>query len=124
MAENIVKYQSEGGRYRQVLNIPDSYLETSSTALISISLAKMIKEGVIDKETYLPVIKKGVDALIRESLDENYNVLGVCKGSSCKDGPEYYINLGTVFNDDHGAGVVVYALCEMMDLVKDEPDKE
>ncbi len=124
MAKGLIPLQAESGRWRQVLNIPESYEETSCTALFSISLAKMIKAGVIDRETYLPIIKKGVDALLKYSVDEQYNVLGVCKGSSCKDGPEYYINLGTVFNDDHGIGVVIYAICELMDLIKDEPEEE
>ena len=117
MVEGLLPYQAESGLWRQVLNIPESYEETSCTAIFSISMAKMIKAGVLDKETYLPVIKKALDGLISKSLDENYNVLGVCKGSSCKDGPEYYVNLGTVDNDDHGTGMVIYALCELADLL-------
>jgi rhamnogalacturonyl hydrolase YesR len=117
MIRGLVPYQAESGLWHQVINIPESYEETSCTAIFSISMAKMIKAGVISKDEYLPIIKKAVDGLLSKSLDENYNVLGVCKGSSCKDGPEYYINLGTVDNDDHGTGMVIYALCELSDLI-------
>ncbi len=117
MVEGLIPYQAESGLWRQVLNIPESYEETSGTAFFAISMAKMIKAGVIDRDTYLPIIQKAVDGIIDNELDESYNVLGVCQGSGCKDDAEYYVNLGTVDNDDHGTGVVIYALCEMYDLL-------
>lgn len=120
MMRGVVPYQAESGLWHQVLNIPESYEETSCTAIFSISFAKMIKAGVLDKTEMLPVIKKALDGLLKHSVDENNNVLGVCKGSSCKDGPEYYINLQTVFNDDHGTGMVIYALCELIDLLNED----
>ncbi len=114
----LVKLQDKNGMWHQVLNIPDSYAETSCTAIFTIAIAKGIKLGILNKEKYMPVIKKAVSGLILSAIDERGNIMGVCRGSGCHDKARYYMEgLETVLNDDHGIGVVVAALCEYRDLI-------
>ena len=41
-------------------------------------------------------------------------MLGVCRGSSCSMDYHYYLKLGTAFNDDHGTGIILWALSELL----------
>ena len=109
----LVKLQSEKGLWHQVLNVPASYLETSCTAIFSIAISRGINNGILDKEKYLPAVEKAVSGLLEYSVDEYGDVVGVCRGSGCKDDPNYYAQLETIKNDDHGTGMVLRALFEL-----------
>ena len=45
--------------------------ETSSTALITYALAAGINAGVLDKAAYLPIVRKGWDALTKSALQDS-----------------------------------------------------
>lgn len=115
--EGLIAYQGESGRWHQVLNMPASYEETSCTAIFTMAIGKGIKLGLLEKGKYLPVMQKAVEGLLRYSVDESGNVSGVCRGSGCCDDANYYATLGTVLNDAHGTGVVVSAICAVLDLL-------
>lgn len=110
----LCKLQGEQGLWRQVLNMPESYPETSCTAIFSVALSRGIRAGVLDKDIYLPIVKKAVDGILNNAIDEAGNVTGVCRGSGCKDDPNYYAGLETIKNDDHGTGMVLWALCGLI----------
>lgn len=107
----LCRLQSEQGLWRQVLNMPSSYPETSCTAIFSVAISRGISAGILDRDIYLPIVKKAVDGILNNSIDEEGNVTGVCRGSGCKDDPAYYAALETIKNDDHGTGMVLWALC-------------
>lgn len=115
--EGLITYQGENGRWHQVLNMPTSYEETSCTALFTMAIRKGIALGLLEKEKYLPIMQKAVNGLLRFSVDEGGNVAGVCRGSGCCDDANYYATLGTVLNDAHGTGVVLSAICAVLDLI-------
>ena len=110
----LCRLQSEQGLWRQVLDMSYSYLETSCTAIFSVAISRGIRAGILDKDTYLPIVKKAVDGILNNSIDESGNVTGVCRGSGCKDDPNYYAGLETIKNDDHGTGMVLWAICELV----------
>lgn len=117
--EGLVQYQAPNGLWHQVLNMESSYLETSCTAIFSMALEKAIKLGVLDRETYLPRVKRAVNAIIENYIDEFGNVHNICRGSGCCDDAEYYAHLATVLNDAHGTGVVVSAISGLIELIKE-----
>lgn len=115
----LIALQDSDGMWHQVLNMPSSYQETSCTAIFSIALSKGIKLGILDADIYLPVIKRAVDGLIKISIMQNGDISGVCRGSGCSYDASYYASLATICGDDHGTGVVIAAMCELMDLIKE-----
>lgn len=116
----LIRYQAPNGLWHQVLNMESSYLETSCTAIFSMALEKAIKSGVLERKTYLPVVKKAVNAIIENYVDEFGNVHNICRGSGCCDDADYYAHLATVLNDAHGTGVVVSAISGLIDLIKED----
>ena len=114
--EALLSLQGDNGMWHQVLTKSETYDETSCTALFSVAIAKGIKMGLLDKSTYLPVIEKAVDGILNNSVAPNGDIYGVCRGSGCCYDWEYYAQLGTVCGDDHGTGIVLAAICELIEL--------
>ena len=119
-AAGLVDKQDSLGLWHQVLTLHDTFSETSCTAIFSIAIAKGIKMGILDAQRYLPVVKKAVDGILEYKVDVNGNVFDVCRGSECRDDAEYYARLETICNDDHGTGVVIAAICELINLLTGE----
>ena len=66
MAPAIAKLQTEEGHWAMSLLAADVYPtpETSGTAFFTYGLAWGINNGLLDRETYLPVVMKGWDCLV------------------------------------------------------------
>lgn len=114
--EGIEKNMDDEGMWHQVLNCPESYKETSCSAMFIAGIAKGIRNGWISSEKYKPLVEKAWRGLAKNAIDEEGTIYGVCKGSGCHWEQDYYMKLGTVVNDDHGTGIVITALCELIKL--------
>ena len=116
-AEGIKGVQSESGMWRQVLNLPHTYLETSGTCIFSIAMLKAVNSGFLENE-YVEIARKGISDMLERMIDEDGNVHGVCRGSQCSRESIYYEQLSTNCNDDHGTGLVMTAICELINSIK------
>lgn len=72
LSTRVAGLQSEDGYWHASLLDPKSYPspETSATGFIVYALAYGINQGLLDKDTYLPVVRKGWDAMLR-AVDSN-----------------------------------------------------
>ena len=111
-ARNIVRLQGKNGLWHQVLNNHTSYEETSCTGMYIIGLCRAIRLGLID-DSVKEVIQRAYEGLMTYKIDQNGNIFDVCRGSSCSMEERYYIELGTVDNDDHGTGIILSALYQI-----------
>lgn len=114
-ASGIAKQQDNEGLWHQVLTRPDSYQETSCTGMFIIGFCRGIRNGWLD-DKYKDIVLKAFNGIISKKIDKTGNVFGVCKGSSCSMDETYYMNLGTIDNDDHGTGIILSALSEMIKI--------
>ena len=119
MASALKQYQSESGLWRQVIdcNEEESYPETSCTGMFMLALIRGVKNKWIDK-SYLSCIKKAWDGLLKNSIDSEGNIYGVCMGSECSMDKRYYFAIPTIKNDDHGTGVILTAAAEYKNLME------
>ena len=115
--EGLLGLQDSDGLFHQVLNRPDSYQETSCTAMFMLGLCRGIKNGWLDKETYMPKVERAYMGLLNKKISSGGNVYDVCRGSSNSKTVEYYMNLGAIDNDDHGTGVILTAISEMLKII-------
>ena len=107
---------SEEKLWHQVINNPESYIETSGSAMFITALARGIRLGWID-ESYTDEVVESWEALCEKCIDSEGNLYGVCQGSGCKKEEKYYMELGTITNDEHGIGIVMGAGVEIMNLL-------
>ncbi len=81
MMASLLQFQSEGGLWRQLLDQPESWLETSSTGMFTYAMVTGVKRGWLDEKTYGPAARKAWLALVAE-LDSDNNVKDVCVGTN------------------------------------------
>lgn len=81
MMASLLKFQSEEGRWRQLIDKPESWLESSGTGMFAFAMVTGAKRGWLDEKTYGPAARKAWLALVK-NLDADANVKDVCIGTN------------------------------------------
>lgn len=115
-AAGVLRCQGADGMWRQVLNDPSSYAETSGTAMMICGLSRGVRLGLVDANTAIPAVLSAWEGLTHCAIDRMGNVHGVCQGSNCSFDPAYYRALSPITNDPHGVGIVLLAGVETQRL--------
>jgi len=119
LAAGFLACQDENGMWRQVLNMPSSYIETSCTAMFICAFSRGIRFNWFDCDTapYRTAAEKAWQALEKYSIDREGNIHGVCRGSEFSFNPKYYAeHLLPRLNDTHGIGIVLLAGVELLKM--------
>lgn len=103
----ISRYQDISGMWHQLIDKNDSYLETSSTAMFTYSIAKAVNNGWIDKR-YISVAIEAWDGL-KKNINEDGLVRNICEGTGIENDLLYYYKRPTPLNDIHGLGAILLA---------------
>jgi rhamnogalacturonyl hydrolase YesR len=74
------QHQDYTGMWHQVIDRPESYREFSSTCMIGFAMARGIRGGWLDKETYQPCVERAWRAIAIRSLPDGRYV-DVCTGT-------------------------------------------
>ena len=107
-AAALLRVQSDGGRWHQVLDNPETYLETSATAMFVRAFAEGIRNGWLPKEPYIEAVRKGWSALGHQVRDDGM-VEGIVRGTPILYSDEEYNRHPTRLNDPRGLGAVLHA---------------
>ncbi len=111
--------QSGVGLWHQLLDRPDSYLETSASAMFVFAIAHAVNQGWIQPE-YATVAQVGWQGIIRE-VNAKGQVEGTCVGTNfAQDVPYYYYRPASPLAA-HGYGPVLLAGAEMLHLLQGNP---
>ena len=106
------RYQDSSGMWHQLLDRPESYLESSVTAMFIYTVAKAVNEGWIPKR-YLTIAYKGWNALSKK-ITADGQVPDICIGTSVEDDISYYFLRPAELNDTHGLGAFLMAGAEII----------
>jgi unsaturated rhamnogalacturonyl hydrolase len=116
-AAGLASVQSGDGFWHQLLDRPDSYLETSATAIYAYSLAKAVNKGWIDARVYGPVAVIAWNA-VTTRINETGQVEGTCVGTGMAFDPEFYYYRPVNVYAAHGYGPVMLAGSEMIRMAR------
>ena len=106
-------FQSEDGSWRQVVDEPTSYRELTVTAMTTAAMARGIRLGWIDRDSYLPIVNRGW-AAVAARVNPDGTVKDVCSGTGAGPTKEYYLNRPAVNGaDDRGGAMALLAAIEM-----------
>ena len=114
--EGCAACQDETGMWHQALEMPESYLETSGTALILYAISRGLKNGSIaekDHDRFLKIYLKGLRALLGY-IGLDGSVCNACKGCLAPgsgSGADYAEH-PWVRNDQHGTAAVMICLSQ------------
>ena len=113
--EGLIRYQSKSGLWHQVLDEPDSYEETSCTAMFVIALSRGLRNGWLDQK-YKENLLRAWEA-IKTKIGPDGTVTGICQGTGIGDNLEFYLKRKTPPHDPRGLGAVITAGIEIQLLL-------
>ncbi len=110
--EGLKKVQAPDGMWRQVLDKPELWEETSCTAMFAYGIARAVNRGWIDASN-MEVARKAF-AGIAKNVTADGSVNGTCAGTNIGETLDFYINRPRPDDDLHGRGVVMLAGSEIL----------
>jgi rhamnogalacturonyl hydrolase YesR len=107
MMSSLLKYQAENGTWRQLIDEPESWSESSGTGMFAFAMITGVKNGWLDKNTYGAAARKAWLGLI-SFIDQNNDVHEVCEGTGKKNDKQYYLDRKRNVGDLHGQAPVLW----------------
>ena len=116
MMKSLLQYQSDEGRWRQLIDRPESWLESSGTAMFAYAMVTGVNHGWLDAAVYDPAARKAWLALVA-NLDAQARIGDVCVGTGqaftvvgadLKRQVKYYNDRPRVTGDLHGQAPILW----------------
>ncbi|HXA00192.1 MAG TPA: glycoside hydrolase family 88 protein [Candidatus Dormibacteraeota bacterium] len=113
MMESLLKFQGKDGMWRQLIDHPESWPESSCTAMFTFAMITGVKNGWLPKKSYARAARKGWLALTTY-LDADANLREVCEGTNKKNDISYYLNRGRNTGDLHGQAPLLWCASALL----------
>lgn len=113
MMKGLLEHQAEGGLWRQLIDKPASWPETSGSAMFAFGMITGVKNGWLDAATYGPPARKAWLALV-DQLDEKANLKEVCVGTNKGFDEPYYDARPRTAGDLHGQAPMLWSAMALM----------
>lgn len=110
------KWQTEEGGWRQVINHPDAWIETSCTGMFTYAIARGVNEGWLDA-SFAKDALKGWHALGKK-VKQNGEMIDTCPSTHHDQDINFYLNRPRRKNDPHAYGPFLMAGAEILKLKK------
>lgn len=107
MLASLLQYQDENGMWRQLVDRPESWPETSCTGMFAFAMVTGVKTGWLDAAAYGPAARKAWLALVGY-IDDNADIHEVCEGTNKKNDYPYYMDRKRNVGDLHGQAPVLW----------------
>jgi len=115
------RMQAPSGLWHQLVDRPDSYEETSASAMYVFAMARAINRGWLSYTTYGPVVARGWNGLTTK-VNAMGEVEGTCIGTGLGWDDTFYLNRPTSVTAAHGYGPVFLAGSEIIYLLRAYPN--
>lgn len=113
MMQALLTYQSDNGMWRQVVDYPYAWGESSCTAMFAYAMAVGLRNGWLAEAEYRPVLDKAWAALAAH-VDREGNVREICVGTGKENDLEYYLKRPRQIGDFHGQAPVLWLISELL----------
>jgi len=113
MMAALLQFQEKDGMWRQIIDDPESWKETSGTAMFTYAMITGVKNGWLDKKTYGAAARKGWLALITY-INQNNELTEVCEGTSIKNDRNHYLQRKRIVGDLHGQAPLIWCATALL----------
>ncbi|HEY1790420.1 MAG TPA: glycoside hydrolase family 88 protein [Verrucomicrobiae bacterium] len=110
--EGLKRVQAPDGAWRQILDKPELWEETSCTAMFAYGIARAVNRGWIEPDN-MAVARKAFAAVARQ-VNAVGAVSGTCQGTSIGKTLDFYVAREHPADDPHGWGPVMLAGTEIL----------
>ena len=109
----LLKFQEKDGMWRQIIDDPEAWKETSGTAMFTYAFITGVKNGWLDKKTYGAAARKGWLALI-SYINTDDELTEVCEGTNIKNDRDHYMQRKRIVGDLHGQAPVLWCATALL----------
>ena len=113
MMAALLKYQDSDGMWRQLIDHPEAWEESSSSGMFTFALITGVKNGWLDAATYGPAARRAWIA-VTGFIDQNDNVTSVCEGTNKFNSLEYYLERHRRTGDFHAQETILWAASALL----------
>ena len=114
MMAALLKFQRKDGMWGQLVDEPESWAESSGTAMFTSAFITGVRRGWLDGNQYGPAARKAWIALCGR-LDRYGNVSGVCVGTGKKNDHQYYLDRPSLNGDPHGQAPMLWCVNALLE---------
>jgi unsaturated rhamnogalacturonyl hydrolase len=113
MMASLLEHQTADGMWRQVIDDPGFWNETSSTAMFTYAMITGVKKGWLDEKTYGAAARKAWLSLVTY-IDDDDNLTDVCEGTGTGFDRSYYMNRSRNTGDLHGQAPMLWCAAALL----------
>ena len=113
MMAALLKYQENDGMWRQIIDDPEAWKETSGTAMFTYAMITGVKNGWLDQKTYGTAARKGWLALTNY-INANDELTEVCEGTNIKNDRNHYMQRKRIVGDLHGQAPLLWCTTALL----------
>jgi len=113
MMASLLQYQGADGLWRQLIDHPEAWPETSGTGMFTFAMITGVENGWLDEKTYSPAARKGWLGLV-SYLNPNGDIREVCEGTGKKNDLAYYLARARKAGDLHGQAPLLWCASALL----------
>jgi len=113
MMATLLEYQSENGTWRQLIDRPEAWPETSCTGMFTFAMVTGVKQGWLDASRYTPAAHRAWLGLIGY-INADSDVRDVCEGTNKKNDYQYYLDRKRNIGDLHGQAPILWSASALL----------
>ncbi len=109
----LLKYQSEDGMWRQLIDNEAAWKETSCTGMFGYAMIVGVKKGILPEKDYKEAYQKAWLSLT-DYLQEDGKITEVCVGTGQSIDENFYLERPRVTGDFHGQAPLLWFAYELL----------
>jgi len=113
MMKSLLQYQGSDGMWKQLIDHPESWPESSSTGMFTFAMITGVKNGWLDRKTYAAAARKGWLGLV-SYLTPDGDIRNVCEGTNKKNDLQYYLDRARLTGDLHGQAPILWSASALL----------
>jgi unsaturated rhamnogalacturonyl hydrolase len=113
MMHTLLKYQGEDGMWKQLIDHPEAWPETSSTGMFAFAMITGVKNGWLEAKTYGPAARKAWLALTGY-INADGDIANVCEGTNKLNDLQFYLDRKRITGDLHGQAPLLWCASALL----------
>lgn len=113
MMAALLAHQADDGMWRQLIDIPAAWPETSSTAMFAFAMALGARQGLLQDRAYSAAAARAWTALVAR-LGADGRLPDVCVGTGQSRDMQYYLDRPRTTGDLHGQAPMLWLAAERL----------
>lgn len=113
MMASLLRFQASDGMWKQLIDHPEAWPETSSTGMFDFAMITGVKNGWLKESTYGFAARRAWLALTGY-INADGDIGNVCEGTNKQNDLQYYLNRKRNTGDDHGQAPVLWCASALL----------